>query len=68
MYVLTVFSHVVYITEELKERNNSLVEENEQLKNYIGRLLLAVIEHSPEVLEVKASASAPPNSSLCDFT
>ena len=56
----------IIMTEELKERNNSLVEENGQLKKYIDHLLLAVIEHNPEVLEVKASASAPPNS-LCDY-
>lgn len=42
---------------DLKERNKSLVEENEQLRGYIGRLLVGVINHSPGVLEIGQSES-----------
>ena len=38
---------------ELKERNKSLFEENEQLRGYIDKLLLGVLDHSPGVLEIK---------------
>ena len=40
---------------ELKDSNKSLAEENGELRGYIDRLLLAVITHSPGVLEVQPS-------------
>jgi hypothetical protein len=38
---------------ELKDRNKSLKEENEQLRGYIEKLLVEIINHSPGVLEIK---------------
>jgi hypothetical protein len=39
---------------ELKDKNKSLHEENEQLRGYIDRLLVGVLTHSPGVLEVNS--------------
>lgn len=45
--------HYDLLSADLKERNKVLSDENEQLKNYIDNLLVAIIEQSPEVLEIK---------------
>lgn len=43
---------------ELKDANKDLSEENEQLRGYINRLLIGVLNHSPAVLEVHSCADS----------
>lgn len=64
------FGYHHLLSTDLKERNKVLSDENEQLKNYIDNLLVAIIEQSPQVLEIKHPKTAPAmqTSSVHGFT
>ena len=49
--------HSSPLPADLKDVNVHLREENQSLKDYIDRLLLEIMDQTPEILEVKSSPS-----------